>query len=126
MPPCGMRNPRRLEVMARANELTDLVYLATESLPASEKQGLVDQLRRAVTSIGSNIAEGCGRSTDKAFLAYLQNAMSSADEVEHQTEQAIRLQMGDREALLDSLSMVRRVKSMIAKLSTAIRKRLGD
>jgi hypothetical protein len=52
--------------------------------------------------------------------------MSSATEVEYQAELALRLGLGDRATLHDALSMTRRVKSRIAKLSVAIRKSMGD
>jgi four helix bundle protein len=43
-------------------------------------------MRRAAVSVGSNIAEGCGRHGDRALVAFLQIAMGSASELEFQTE----------------------------------------
>ena len=43
------------------------IYLVTNSFPELEKFGLVSQLRRAVVSIPSNIAEGASRKSNKDF-----------------------------------------------------------
>ena len=45
--------------------------------------GLTSQIRRASSSIGTNIAEGCGKRTDADFARYLQNAFGSANELEY-------------------------------------------
>jgi len=52
-------------------------YQLTLKLPVYEKSGLADQLRRAVTSISINIAEGSGSESDKEFLRFLHIARKS-------------------------------------------------
>lgn len=42
-------------------ELVLKIYQVTKSFPKDERFGIVDQLRRAVSSITANIAEGWGR-----------------------------------------------------------------
>ena len=56
----------------------------TRSFPKEEIYGLTSQLRRSSVSIPSNIAEGCGRSSDADFKRFLQIAMGSACEVDYQ------------------------------------------
>ena len=56
----------------------------TESFPSTEMYGLASQMRRAVVSISSNIAEGAGRETNKDFCRFLDIAIGSAFEVETQ------------------------------------------
>lgn len=80
-----MRNFRKLLVWQKAHELSLEIYKATKGFPADERFGLTAQLRRAVTSVASNIAEGCGRGSDKDFARFLSIAAGSASEVEYQT-----------------------------------------
>lgn len=58
-----------------AHKLTLLVYKIIPQFPAHEKFGLCDQLRRAVSSISANIAEGFGRHTlkDKVHFYFIAN-----------------------------------------------------
>jgi len=58
-----------------AHKLTLLVYKALQRFPTYEKFGLGDQIRRSVSSISANIAEGFGRSTtkDKIHFYYIAN-----------------------------------------------------
>ena len=60
------------------------VYKVTDQMPWFEKKGICDQLRRAVVSISSNIAEGCAKPTDVDFARFLDQALGSAYEVETQ------------------------------------------
>lgn len=55
-----MQDFRNLRVWKDSHELTLQVYPVAEKLPVSEKYGLVSQIKRAVTSIAINLAEGCG------------------------------------------------------------------
>ena len=58
---------RELTVWQKAMKLTDAIYDHVRQFPADERFALSDQLRRAVVSIPSNIAEGFGRDTHKDF-----------------------------------------------------------
>ena len=48
-----------------------------------EKFELTSQTKRAAYSIPMNIAEGCGRNTDKDFVHFLDTALGSAHELEY-------------------------------------------
>ncbi len=52
-------------------KLAAVCYKIAISLPDYERSGLSDQLRRAVSSILFNIAEGSGSESDKEFLRFL-------------------------------------------------------
>jgi four helix bundle protein len=55
----------KLQVWHDARRLVKMVYQVTEQLPAAEKYGIINQMRRASVSIVSNISEGTRRSTEK-------------------------------------------------------------
>jgi four helix bundle protein len=55
------RNFQDLIAWQKAMDLVVAVYEVTGMFPAHEQFGLTSQLRRAVVSIPSNIAEGEGR-----------------------------------------------------------------
>jgi four helix bundle protein len=62
---------RDLIVWQRAMELVMLVYKLTKKFPKEELFGLSLQIRKAVVSVPSNIAEGQGRNSTKEFLRHL-------------------------------------------------------
>ena len=78
-----MRNFQKLEVWKKAHELTLAIYRLTANFPANERFGLTSQLQRASSSIGANLAEGCGRETDGDYKRFVQIASGSACEVEY-------------------------------------------
>ena len=76
-----MRDHRNLRAFQLADELALLVYRETTGFPREEMFGLTSQVRRAAVSVASNIAEGCGRSTDLDFLRFLDMANGSLREL---------------------------------------------
>jgi len=78
-----MQNFRDLIVWQKAHKNVLLIYAQTKSFPKEELYGITSQLRRAATSIPTNIAEGSGKSTKKDFANYLQTALGSSQEVEY-------------------------------------------
>ena len=79
-----MRNFRDLKVWEKGHKLVLAIYRATMAFPREEIYGLTAQIRRASTSIPSNIAEGCGGDTGGDFARFLQMAMGSASELEYE------------------------------------------
>jgi len=73
-----------LLVWQKSIELVTLVYQLTDTYPKSELFGLTSQMRRAVVSIPSNIAEGKKRNTRKDFRQFLVIASGSGAELETQ------------------------------------------
>ncbi len=58
-------NFEKLEVWQKAMDLTVEIYKITNDFPKSEQFSLTDQLRRAISSVTANIAEGTGRLSHK-------------------------------------------------------------
>ena len=86
-----MRDHRNLRAFQLADELALLVYRETAGFPKEEMFGLTSQVRRAAVSVASNIAEGCGQSTDTDFLRFLDMANGSLRELQYQISLAQRL-----------------------------------
>ena len=86
-----MKSFRNLNVYINAKELVRRVYELLKKFPKKEQYALCDQLRRAVVSIPSNIAEGCGRETQKDQTHFLNIAYGSLMEVLAQMDVACDL-----------------------------------
>jgi len=86
-----MKSFRELRVWQRALDLVEKIYLVTRKFPREETYGLMSQIRRAVVSVPSNIAEGHTRNHIKEYLHHLSMAQASLAEVETQLEIANRL-----------------------------------
>lgn len=74
-------NFKKLNVWQKAKDLAVYIYKATGKGPMAKDYGLRDQLRRAVVSIASNIAEGDERATDKESVRFFYIARGSSAEV---------------------------------------------
>ena len=78
-----MKDFRRLTVWERAHALTLEIYQVTARFPREELFGITSQMRRASSSIGANIAEGCGRTGNGEFHKFLNTAAGSVVELEY-------------------------------------------
>jgi four helix bundle protein len=71
----------KLEVWQLSLEYVDLIYEVADLLPGKEEYNLKIQMRRAVTSISLNIAEGSTSQTDLEFGRFVGIAIRSCIEV---------------------------------------------
>lgn len=78
-----MKDFRTLQVWQKSHQLTIELYKETKSFPQDEIYGITSQIRRAVLSIPTNLAEGCGRGSDKDFSRFVQISLGSASETEY-------------------------------------------
>ena len=107
-----MRDFHKLIIWQRSHQLTLAVYRISKSFPKEEIFGLTSQMRRAVSSIPTNIAEGCGRASNKDFAHFIQIAIGSATEVEYQLLLAHDINYindDDYQALTDETVVVRKM-----------------
>lgn len=79
-----MKDFKELEIWKRSHKMTINIYRATQKFPKEELYGLTSQIRRAASSIPTNIAEGCGRRTNAELANFLNIASGSASEVEYE------------------------------------------
>ncbi|MFH1793671.1 MAG: four helix bundle protein [Pseudomonadota bacterium] len=73
---------RDLLVWQQSLDLSVEIYALTQGWPKSEQYGLTNQIRRAVTSIAANIAEGYGRESRGSYQQFLRIAQGSLKEFE--------------------------------------------
>lgn len=76
-----MRDFRKYNVWEKSHEFVLRIYDFTRTFPNEEIFGITSQIRRASSSIPTNIAEGCGRGSDADFKRFLVFASGSASEV---------------------------------------------
>ena len=111
-----MQDYRKLKIWTKAHELTLAVYVVTRRFPKEETYGLRSQLRSSSSSIGMNVAEGCGRDGDKEFARFLHFAMGSANELEYQLMLSRDLDLIDLKEHQRLDAMTAEVKKMLASL----------
>ena len=78
----NIRTYRDLIAWQKAISLAKVVYQETSHFPSEERFGIVSQIRRAVVSVSSNIAEGHGRGQTRNYLRFLRMARGSLMETE--------------------------------------------
>ena len=86
------RNFKNIKAWQYTDDLAVLVYSKTKSFPKEELYGITSQLRRAVVSIPTNIAEGANREHKKEYLHFLYIAMGSMAETEYLLHLSRRLE----------------------------------
>ena len=73
-----------LEAWKESIKLVKLVYKLTNDFPNQELYGLTSQIRRAIISVPSNIAEGNARATAKETIRFIDIALGSLAELDTQ------------------------------------------
>ena len=117
-----MKDFRNLKVWEKAHQLTLVLYRITTAFPREETYGLASQIRRAASSIPSNIAEGCGREGDAELARFCIIARGSASELEYQlllARDLILLQAEDYEQLSQQTVEVKRMLTVLVQKLTA-------
>jgi four helix bundle protein len=118
-----MQDPQRLRVTAYARALAVELYSATSRFPSGERFGLTAQMRRAAVSVGSNIAEGCGRSGARELIHFLHVSLGSASELEFQLLLALDLALLSSTEAEPLLTRTTDLKRMLTGLIKSLQKR---
>ena len=105
-----MKDYKELDVWKRGISLVLAIYKIIEKFPKDERYALADQIKRAVVSIPSNIAEGASRNTTKEFVQFLYIALGSASELETQIIIAEKLgYINNVETLFSDVTIIRKM-----------------
>lgn len=115
-----MQDYRKLEVWRLAHALTLDIYRESSRFPSTEMFALTRQLRRSVTSIGSNIVEGTGRSSQKDLRRFLGIARASCVETEYQLLLARDLGYLDESSYRKLRGKADQVRRMLTSLRRSI------
>ena len=115
-----MKSFREPRVWQQAMDLVKKIYRLTQNFPKQETYGLMSQLRRAVISVPSNIAEGHTREHIKEYLHHLSMAQASLAEVETQVEIGVRLDYISRDQLSKVLSEISGLGKQLYALRNAL------
>ncbi|MDI6732885.1 MAG: four helix bundle protein [Planctomycetota bacterium] len=105
-----------LEVWQKGMELVDMVYDSTIKGAFSRDRALTEQIRRAVISIPSNIAEGFERGSNTEFIQFLFIAKGSSGEVRTQLRIALNRKYVDKPEFESALKVVTEISSMLKGL----------
>ncbi|MDE3156991.1 MAG: four helix bundle protein [Acidobacteriota bacterium] len=111
---------RQLTVWQRAMNLVEECYRISARLPACERFGLVQQVRRAAVSIPSNIAEGFNRRSRAAYLNHLSIAVGSQAELATQLELVGRLSLRPVEETVAAQDLAAEVGRLLHGLIRAL------
>lgn len=107
---------KQLDVYREAKALVKYVYTLLKKFPKEEQYALCDQLRRAVISVPSNIAEGSGRSSSKEQVHFLEIAYGSLREVDCQLDIACDLEYINADELAKASMQINKLSSMLSGL----------
>ena len=113
-------NFRKLKIYQRAIEFAVEIYKLSKTFPKEELYGLTSQIRRAVTSISLNIAEGSGNDSEKEFKRFLEIALRSDYEVMACLEIALRLNYCDRTDFDRLIAEADEIAAMISGFSKSL------
>ena len=111
-----MSDYKKYDIWKLSHFLTLEIYKITEDFPKEEVFGLTSQIRRASSSVGVNIVEGCGRGSDEDFKRFLRNASGSAFEVEYILLLSKDLNYISEEKFLELSPKAEELKIKISKL----------
>jgi four helix bundle protein len=107
---------KKLIVYTAALELTQEIYQLTNDLPDSERYGLTSQLRHAVVSVCSNLAEGAGRISKTEKKRFFEISRSSLVEIDTQIEMCLRAGYLEGAHLLKLEKLMNSTFAMLSKL----------
>jgi four helix bundle protein len=121
-----IRDYRDLLAWQQAMELDAMCYRLSFKLPTSERYELARQLRRASSSIPSNIAEGNSRSHLGEYVQFVGIARASAAELRNHLEVCVRRRLLTPSECEPAQRLTERVVKLVTALHTALKRKLDE
>ncbi|MEK6746916.1 MAG: four helix bundle protein [Pseudomonadota bacterium] len=119
-----IKNYKDLEVWKKSRILVKQIYQLTKDFPKDELYALTSQLRRAIISVPSNIAEGHSRSGTKDFIQFISIAIGSLAEVETQIILAEDLEYINSSKTEKIYGNIHELQRMLHALRTSLKAKL--
>ena len=116
----GIKTHKDLIVWQKSIDLVMLVYAFTKQFPKDELYAMTNQIRRCVTSIPANIAEGSGRKNKAEFIQFLHIALGSACELETFLIISQRLQYLNKEEYQAANNLLSEIIKMLSSLAKTL------
>lgn len=116
-----MQNYKDLMVWRKSHELTLKIYETVVGFLKEEIYNLTSQMKRSSSSIATNIAEACGRFTQKDLANFLQITLGCSHELEYQLLLAKDLMFLQDEKYLELEKEVGEVKAILISLIKKVR-----
>jgi four helix bundle protein len=110
-----------LVVWQKGIAVAKLIYGLTQKFPSEEKFGLISQMRRAVVSIPSNIAEGQARHTTGEFVQFISHAEGSVAELDTQIVLSVELGFCKKSDVIGTYKTLDEIRRML----NALRRKLA-
>ena len=115
-----------LNAWKEARKLVVIVYQLLDRFPKFEKYALCDQIRRAIVSVPSNIAEGSGRTSPKEQLHFYEISYGSLMETYNQLIIAADLNYIGGDNLEELKPQIDTVARMLNGLRSSLMKKVED
>jgi len=113
-----------LPIWKLAKDLAVEIYRVSKNEKFRKDYALVDQIRRAVISVSSNIAEGFERGSKKEFIQFLYIAKGSLGEVRSQLQVCFDLGYINKDNLTTLLSQTYDLSNQLGAFISSIKKRI--
>ena len=117
-----LKGHKDLDAWKKSLDLVECLYKLTKEFPKEEAYSLTSQIRRSVTSIPSNIAEGAARNSKKEYIQFLYVALGSAAELE--TQLIIAERLGYLESSTESLRKLNDITKMLVGLISYLKRKI--
>lgn len=121
-----MEGHRDLIVWQKAMDLTVEIYKMVKLLPKTETYALSDQMRRAVISIASNIAEGHGRASISEYIYFFKIARGSCFELDTQIDACVRVKYLNENDVAISFNLLNEIGKMLNAMIKKLELRLNS
>jgi four helix bundle protein len=117
-------DPKKLDVFKLSHELVLRIYDITKAYPREEKFGLTSQMRRAASSIPTNMMEGSGRKSTKEYIHFLSISSGSCEEIKYQLLLSRDLGYIEKATYDDLVKEYSRVSKMLFRLGESLENKI--